>query len=111
VALGMTTECLILPLVPLLMFCWTRKLGSRSQLYYAVTSCIIHHHQSVMIEIEQSPKHHKFIVYWHGWSLKWFSLHSIALEPWNFIQNSPFFGYPIFFLCCLGNIFIHITKC
>jgi len=69
VALGRTNECLILPLVPLLMFFWTKTLGSESLLYYAVNSCIIHHHQSMMTEIEQSQKYHKFIVYWHGRSL------------------------------------------
>jgi hypothetical protein len=94
VALGRTAKCLILLLVHLLMS-WTRTLGSGSLLYYAVNSCIIHHHQSLMTETEQSPKHHKFTVYWQGRSLNWSLFYSTALKAWNFISNSPFLAYPV----------------
>ena len=99
-----------LPLFSLLVFSWTRTLGCGSQLYYAVKHCIIHRHQSMMIEMEQSPKHHKFIVYWHCRSLnglRWIHLIWI-LGTSHKIHHSLCIQ---FLMCCLANVISHITKC
>ena len=110
VALGRTTECPILPLVRLLMFSWTRTLGSGSQLYHAVNSCIIHCHQSLMSEIEQSPKHHKFIVCWHGRSLS--GLCCIQLLWKLGISYKIHHSLEIqCLLCYLGNVISYNTEC
>ena len=109
VALGRTNKCLILPFVPLLMFSCTRTLGSGSLLYYAVNSCIIHHHQFLVIEIEQSPKYHKLNVYCRGQSLKWSPLYSMLWKLQISYKIHHSLGIQ-FLLCCLGNFSVKLPS-
>jgi len=84
VALSIMTECLILSPFPLLMFSRTGTLGCGSLLYYAVSNCIIHHRQSLMIEKTVSKiLQINCLLTWP--IIQWSSLHSTAFEAWNFI--------------------------
>jgi len=63
-----------------------------------------------MTEIEESPKHHKFIVDWHCWSLNGLRWINLFWKLWTSYKIHHSLCIQ-FFLYCIGNGISHITKC